>query len=150
MKTSGFPEIAATDGSFSPDSLQGKWTVLYFYPKDATPGCTVEGQEFRDLYPQFVDAGAAVYGCSRDSLASHRRFIEKQQFPFALISDSEELLCRAFDVIKEKQMYGKKVMGIERSTFLFNPEGELVQEWRKVKPAGHAQAVLEALRTMQT
>lgn len=142
-----FPTRVMTGGtSFSPESLQGQWTVLYFYPKDATPGCTTEGQDFRDHYAQFQALDAVVYGVSRDSLASHERFKEKQAFPFELVSDEDEALCQAFAVIKEKNMYGKKVMGIERSTFLFNPDGELVQEWRKVKVAGHVEAVLAALR----
>ncbi|MFC7521346.1 peroxiredoxin [Xanthomonas populi] len=123
----------------------GKWVVLYFYPKDSTPGCTTEGLDFNALLTQFTQAGAVVFGVSRDSVKSHDNFCAKQGFTFPLISDSDEALCRAFDVIKEK-MYGKQVLGIERSTFLMSPEGHVVQAWRKVKVAGHADAVLAALK----
>ncbi|MEQ7866875.1 peroxiredoxin [Xanthomonas arboricola pv. zantedeschiae] len=124
----------------------GKWVVLYFYPKDSTPGCTTEGLDFNALLPQFTQAGAVVLGVSRDSVKSHDNFCAKQGFTFPLISDGDEALCRAFDVIKEKNMYGKQVLGIERSTFLLSPEGVVVQAWRKVKVAGHADAVLAALK----
>ncbi|MBB3806442.1 peroxiredoxin [Xanthomonas cannabis] len=124
----------------------GKWLVLYFYPKDSTPGCTTEGLDFNALLPQFKKAGAVVLGVSRDSVKSHDNFCAKQGFTFPLISDSDEALCRAFDVIKEKNMYGKQVLGIERSTFLLSPEGHVVQAWRKVKVAGHAEAVLTAVK----
>ncbi|SDD78407.1 peroxiredoxin [Aquimonas voraii] len=127
-------------------TLKGRFVVVYAYPKDSTPGCTREGQDFRDLHPQFVALGAEVFGLSRDSVASHARFAEKQGFPFALISDPDEILCRALDVIQEKSLYGRKFMGIERSTFLFGPDGALMQTWRKVKVPGHAQAVLDALK----
>lgn len=120
--------------------------MLYFYPKDSTPGCTTEGLDFNALLPQFKKAGAMVLGVSRDSVKSHDNFCAKQGFAFPLISDSDEALCRAFDVIKEKNMYGKQVLGIERSTFLLSPEGHVVQEWRKVKVAGHAEAVLAAVK----
>lgn len=124
----------------------GKWVVLYFYPKDSTPGCTTEGLDFNALLPQFTQAGAVVLGVSRDSVKSHDNFCAKQGFTFPLVSDADEALCRAFDVIKEKNMYGKQVLGIERSTFLLSPEGVVVQAWRKVKVAGHADAVLAALK----
>ncbi|CAE6785538.1 peroxiredoxin [Xanthomonas arboricola] len=124
----------------------GKWVVLYFYPKDSTPGCTTEGLDFNALLPQFTQAGAVVLGVSRDSVKSHDNFCAKQGFTFPLVSDGEQALCRAFDVIKEKNMYGKQVLGIERSTFLLSPEGAVVQAWRKVKVAGHADAVLAALK----
>ncbi|PPT57960.1 peroxiredoxin [Xanthomonas arboricola] len=124
----------------------GKWVVLYFYPKDSTPGCTTEGLDFNALLPQFTQAGAVVLGVSRDSVKSHDNFCAKQGFTFPLVSDGDEALCRAFDVIKEKNMYGKQVLGIERSTFLLSPEGVVVQAWRKVKVAGHADAVLAALQ----
>ncbi|MCC4617758.1 peroxiredoxin [Xanthomonas campestris pv. asclepiadis] len=124
----------------------GKWVVLYFYPKDSTPGCTTEGLDFNALLPQFTQAGAVVLGVSRDSVKSHDNFCAKQGFAFPLVSDGDEALCRAFDVIKEKNMYGKQVLGIERSTFLLSPEGVVVQAWRKVKVAGHADAVLAALK----
>lgn len=124
----------------------GRWLVLYFYPKDSTPGCTTEGIEFNALLPQFEQAGATVLGVSRDSVKSHDNFCAKQGFRFPLISDADEALCRAFDVIKEKNMYGRQVRGIERSTFLLSPTGQLVRSWRKVKVPGHAQAVLDALQ----
>ena len=130
--------------------LAGQWLVLYFYPKDSTPGCTTEGLDFNALLPRFKRAGAQVFGVSRDSLKSHDNFCAKQGFKFPLISDSDEALCSAFDVIKMKNMYGKQVRGIERSTFLISPDGTLVQEWRKVKVAGHADAVLDALKASQT
>lgn len=130
--------------------LAGQWLVLYFYPKDSTPGCTTEGLDFNALLPRFKRAGAQVYGVSRDSLKSHDNFCAKQGFKFPLISDSDEVLCNAFDVIKMKNMYGKQVRGIERSTFLISPDSQLVQEWRKVKVAGHADAVLDALKAAQT
>lgn len=137
----------STSGSaVTPDSLRGKAYVLYFYPKDNTPGCTLESQQFRDLHGDFQAAGCQVFGVSRDSLKSHDRFREGQCLPFDLLSDPDETLCRLFDVIKTKNMYGKQVQGIERSTFLVDADGVLVAEWRKVKADGHAQAVLERVR----
>jgi len=127
-------------------SLRGRYVVIYAYPKDSTPGCTREGQDFRDLHAGFAALGAVVLGLSRDSVASHARFAEKQGFPFDLISDPDETLCRALDVIQEKSLYGRTFMRIERSTFLFGPDGALIQAWRKVKVPGHAQAVLDALK----
>ncbi|MDR6672889.1 peroxiredoxin [Xanthomonas sp. 1678] len=124
----------------------GRWLVLYFYPKDSTPGCTTEGIDFNALLPQFEQANAAVLGVSRDSLKSHDTFCAKQGFRFPLVSDADEALCRAFDVIKEKNMYGRQVLGIERSTFLISPSGRLLRSWRKVKVPGHAQAVYDALQ----
>lgn len=129
------------------DHAGGK-VVLYFYPRDMTPGCTTEGQDFRDLHAAFRKAGTAVFGISRDTCASHAKFRTRERFPFELLSDTEEQACRAFDVIKEKNMYGKKVLGIERSTFLIDAEGKLAREWRKVKVAGHAEEVLEAARSL--
>ncbi len=120
--------------------------VIYFYPKDNTPGCTREGQDFRDLYPQFIEAGADILGVSRDSVKVHGNFRSKHKLPFHLLSDNEELLCRQFDVIHEKKLYGRTYMGIERSTFLIDATGVLLQEWRKVRVPGHAQAVLDALK----
>jgi peroxiredoxin Q/BCP len=126
----------------------GKNLVIYFYPKDSTPGCTTEGQEFRDLHGEFARHNTAILGVSRDSVRSHDNFKTKQGFTFELLSDADETLCRQFDVIKEKNMYGKKVMGIERSTFLIDGKGVLRAEWRKVKAAGHAAAVLEAVKAL--
>lgn len=128
--------------------LAGKKVVLYFYPKDNTPGCTTEGQAFRDLYGEFQDAGALVLGVSKDSLRTHENFKQKQAFPFELISDSDESLCRLFDVIRMKQMYGKQYEGIERSTFVIDAQGVLRHEWRKVKVPGHVDQVLEAVRAL--
>jgi thioredoxin-dependent peroxiredoxin len=124
----------------------GHWLVLYFYPKDSTPGCTTEGLDFNALLPQFKRAGAAVFGVSRDSQKSHDNFCAKQGFAFPLVSDADEALCKAFDVIKLKNMYGKQVLGVERSTFLISPDSRIVEAWRKVKVAGHAESVLQALK----
>lgn len=129
-------------GFVSDEMLRGRPLVLYFYPKDNTSGCTLEGQAFARLHPRFERAGVAVYGVSRDGVRSHERFAAKHGFPFSLIADEEEVLCQAFDVIRPKMMYGKPVRGIERSTFLFDAQGRLVHEWRKVKPEGHAEEVL--------
>lgn len=129
--------------------FSGTWLVLYFYPKDSTPGCTTEGIDFNARLPQFEALGARVLGVSRDSVNSHDNFCAKQGFRFPLISDTDEALCTAFDVVKLKNMYGKQVRGIERSTFLISPEGRIVQSWRKLKVAGHADAVLDALKTAQ-
>lgn len=125
--------------------LRGKKVVIYFYPKDSTPGCTTEGQDFRDLNAKFKRQNALILGVSRDSIASHDKFREKHDFPFDLLSDPDEALCRQFDVIKEKSLYGRKFLGIERSTFLIGEDGKLKAEWRKVKVKGHAQEVLEAV-----
>ena len=128
-------------------SYKGQWVVLYFYPKDSTPGCTNEAQDFRDLYAQFRRRHAEVIGVSRDSQKSHANFALKQELPFPLVSDPDETWCQAFDVIHEKVLYGKRHMGVVRSTFLIDPDGRLVQEWRGVKVPGHAQVVLEAIPT---
>ena len=125
-------------------ALKGKKVVLYFYPKDSTPGCTTQGGDFRDLYSQFQVANTLVFGISRDSIKSHENFKAKQKFPFELLSDADETLCNIFDVLKQKKLFGKEYLGIERSTFLINEEGKLVEEWRKVKVPNHVQAVLEA------
>ncbi len=127
-------------------ALRGSNVVLYFYPKDETPGCTTEGQEFRDLHAKFRRLNTQIFGVSRDSLASHEKFRDKHQFPFDLISDPDETLCRQFDVIQEKSLYGRKFMGIERSTFLIDASGKLRAEWRKVKVKGHAGEVLAAAK----
>lgn len=124
---------------------RGQWLILYFYPKDATPGCTREGQDFRDAYADFTALKAEIIGVSRDNVACHERFKQKEQFPFPLISDPEEMLCEQFDVIKNKMLYGKSVRGIERSTFLINPEGAIHSAWRKVKVEGHVAAVYQKL-----
>ncbi|WP_374317494.1 peroxiredoxin [Pseudoxanthomonas kaohsiungensis] len=124
----------------------GRWLVLYFYPKDSTPGCTTEGLDFNALLPRFRELGAEVLGVSRDSVKSHDNFCAKQGFDFALVSDGDEALCRAFDVIHEKNMYGRKVLGVVRSTFLLSPDSRIAREWRGVKVPGHAQAVLDALK----
>ena len=136
-------EAASTDGTFRLSDHAGRQVVLYFYPKDNTPGCTTEGQQFRDLHAQFVKAGAVVAGVSRDSLKSHENFKGKMGFPFPLLSDADEALCKQFDVIRMKNMYGKQVRGIERTTFVIDREGKLAHEWRKVKVEGHAREVLE-------
>jgi len=127
----------------------GRWLVLYFYPKDNTPGCTTEGRDFAALLPKFRRAGADVLGVSRDSARSHENFCNKQDFGFELISDADEVLCRAFDVIREKQLYGRKYIGVDRSTFLIAPDGHVAQQWRGVKVPGHAQAVLESLQSLR-
>ena len=137
-----------TAGEYQPFKLsdfRDKKVIVYFYPKDSTPGCTNEAMAFRDNYSQFLDANAVIFGVSRDLLKSHDRFKEKLELPFYLISDPDELLCQQFAVIKEKMMYGKKVIGIERSTFLINTDGKLAQEWRKVKVDGHVDEVLAAV-----
>jgi len=129
--------------TFTLSACRGSTVVLYFYPKDSTPGCTTEAQQFRDLYPKFIEAGAVVVGVSRDSVRSHENFKAKQELPFDLLSDAEEILCARFSVIKMKSMYGKQVRGIERSTFVIDGHGVLRREWRGVKVAGHAQEVLD-------
>ncbi len=135
--------LPATGGqTFTLSACRGSIVVLYFYPKDSTPGCTTEAQQFRDLHAQFLDAGAIIVGASRDSLKSHENFRAKQELPFALLADTEESLCQQFSVIRMKSMYGKQVRGIERSTFVIDRNGVLRREWRGVKVAGHAQKVL--------
>ena len=122
--------------------------VLYFYPKDMTPGCTLEGQDFRDLHAAFKRAKTTVLGISKDSCERHAKFRTKEKFPFELLSDEDEKVCRLFDVIREKSLYGRKFMGIERSTFLVDASGKLIREWRKVKVKGHAAEVLEAAQQL--
>ncbi|HQU49430.1 MAG TPA: peroxiredoxin [Casimicrobiaceae bacterium] len=138
----------ATAGPFTLSDHRGHPVVLYFYPKDNTPGCTTEGAQFRDLHGKFAKAGAVVAGVSRDSIRSHQNFAAKMGFPFPLISDPDEKLCQAFDVIRMKNMYGKKVRGIERSTFLVGADGKLAREWRGVKVPGHAAEVLAAVEAL--
>lgn len=144
-RVENFTLPATGNQNLSLNDFKGRSLVIYFYPKDSTPGCTLEGQNFRDLYPQFLAAGADIVGVSRDSVRTHQNFRNKHEFPFHLLSDDEEKLCKQFDVIKEKKLYGRTYMGIERSTFLINPEGVLQQQWRKVRVPGHAQAVLDAI-----
>jgi peroxiredoxin Q/BCP len=138
----------ATGGTFTLSAHRGEKVVVYFYPKDNTSGCTTEGAQFRDAYARFRKAGAIVVGVSRDSVRSHESFKTKLSFPFELISDADEMLCAQFDVIRMKNMYGKQVRGIERSTFLIDGDGRLVREWRKVKVEGHVDAVLAAVETL--
>ena len=142
-------EIPATgEKTIRLSALKGKNVVIYFYPKDSTPGCTLEGQDFRDNIGEFSTRNTIILGVSRDSIKSHEKFKSKQAFPFDLLSDETEQLCELFDVIKEKNMYGKKVMGIERSTFLIDETGKLRNEWRKVKVKGHVNEVLEAVKSL--
>jgi peroxiredoxin Q/BCP len=147
-KKIGAFKAVTTAAPISDKELAGTPYVLYFYPKDDTPGCTLEGQDFRDRHAEFARLGVRVLGVSRDSLASHAKFRAKHALPFDLVSDADEALCRRFDVIKEKNMYGKKVLGIERSTFLVDAAGVLRQEWRKVKVDGHVAAVLAAAKAL--
>ncbi|MFK7605859.1 MULTISPECIES: peroxiredoxin [unclassified Pseudomonas] len=142
-------EIAATgEQTVRLSALKGKQVVIYFYPKDSTPGCTTEGQGFRDHYAEFQAANTEVFGVSRDSLKSHENFKAKQGFPFELLSDKDEALCQLFDVIKLKKLYGKEYMGVDRSTFLIDKDGVLRHEWRGVKVPGHVEAVLEQAKAL--
>lgn len=142
-------QAQATSGQqVSLDALRGQQVVLYFYPKDNTPGCTTEGQDFRDRHAAFAAANTRIFGVSRDSLRTHENFRLKHGFPFELISDADEQLCQLFAVIKPKKLYGKEYLGIERSTFLIDTAGVLRREWRGVKVPGHAEAVLEAARAL--
>jgi peroxiredoxin Q/BCP len=138
----------ATGGAFNLVEHRGSPLVLYFYPKDNTPGCTTEAMQFRDLHPEFLASGARIFGISRDSLKSHEGFKAKLGLPFELITDSDEAVCRLFNVIKTKNLYGKQVLGIERSTFLIDAKGRLANEWRGVKADGHAQAVLQTIKSL--
>ena len=136
------------DFIFHLSDYKGQKIVIYFYPKDSTPGCTKEGEDFRDSFENFKEKNTVIIGVSRDSVTSHDKFSNKYNFPFKLISDENEKVCKLFDVIKEKNMYGRKYMGIERSTFLIDDKGVLVNEWRKVKVNGHVEQVLEALNKL--
>ena len=147
-KVASFSLPATGDKELSLKDFKGTNLVLYFYPKDSTPGCTLEGQNFRDSYQQFREHNTEILGVSRDSLKAHENFKSKQNFPFDLLSDADETLCRQFDVIQEKNMYGRKFMGIVRCTFLIDGEGILRQEWRKVRVKGHAEAVLDAVSAL--
>jgi len=147
-KVANFSLPATGDKTISLRDYAGTHLVLYFYPKDNTPGCTLEGQDFRDAYRKFRKAGAEILGVSRDSMKLHEKFRSKLSLPFDLLSDEDEVLCRQFDVIREKSLYGRKFMGIERSTFLLDEKGVLRQEWRKVRVKGHAEEVLQAVRSL--
>ncbi|MEC7118932.1 MAG: peroxiredoxin [Pseudomonadota bacterium] len=139
-------DVHTTQGVFNLAQLVGQPLILYFYPKDATPGCTTQAQDFRDLLPEFSALGVRILGISRDSMKSHDKFTANECLPFPLASDESEQVCRYYDVIQMKNMYGKMVEGVVRSTFLYNARGELVEQWRKVKPAGHAHMLLEYVR----
>ncbi|MBO6279050.1 MAG: peroxiredoxin, partial [Pseudomonas sp.] len=139
---------ATSEKTVSLSQLKGKQVVIYFYPKDSTPGCTTEGQGFRDHYAEFQAANTEVFGVSRDSLKSHENFKAKQGFPFELLSDKDEALCQLFDVIKLKKLYGKEYLGVDRSTFLIDKDGVLRHQWRGVKVPGHVEAVLEQAKAL--
>ena len=141
-----FEALATSGVRFTPQAFAGRAVVLYFYPKDHTPGCTTEAMQFRDMHKEFVKAGAVVFGVSRDNMASHDKFKQSLELPFELIADTEEKLCHMFGVVKNKIMYGKKVKGIERSTFLMDASGVLRAEWRGIKVAGHVDEVLAAVK----
>lgn len=141
-------ELESTVGSVNLSGIKDKNILVYFYPKDNTPGCTTEGRDFNELYPQFEHSNCLIFGISRDPVKSHLRFKDKQAFQFELISDPDEALCQAFGVIKLKKLYGREYMGVERSSFLFDTKGLLVKEWRKVRVKGHAEEVLEAAKEL--
>ena len=147
-KVPAFSSLVTGGGSWKSSTAAGKNLVIYFYPRDNTPGCTKEGEAFRDLAPAFAKANTAILGVSPDSIASHEKFKAKYGFPFELLSDEAQQLCQLFDVIREKSLYGRKFIGVERSTFLIDSSGVLRQEWRKVKVPGHAEAVLEAAKAL--
>ena len=147
-KIPAFTSLVTGGGSWKSSAAAGRNLVLYFYPRDNTPGCTKEGEAFRDLAPAFAKANTAILGVSTDSVASHEKFKAKYGFPFELLSDEQQQLCHLFDVIQEKSMYGRKFIGVERSTFLIDSSGVLRQQWRKVKVPGHAEAVLEAAKAL--
>jgi thioredoxin-dependent peroxiredoxin len=147
-KVPGFSLPMTGGGTWSLKDAAGGKLVIYFYPRDMTSGCTRESQDFRDLYGAFRKAGVTVVGVSRDSVASHDKFTARESLPFALLADTDERVCKLFDVIKTKSLYGRKYLGVERSTFLIDATGRLRQEWRNVKVPGHAEAVLEAARNL--
>ncbi len=140
---------ATGEVAFSINNFRGKYLLLYFYPKDNTPGCTLEGQDFASLHPQFQTLGCEVFGISKDSVRVHENFRKKHQFPFQLLADSNEELCNAFGVIQQKKLYGRTYMGIVRSTYLLDPEGRVIAAWEKVKVKGHAQIVLDTLKELK-
>ncbi len=147
-KVPGFSLPMTGGGTWSLKDAAGGKLVIYFYPRDMTSGCTRESRDFRDLYGAFRKAGVAVVGVSRDSVASHDKFTARESLPFALLADTDERVCKLFDVIKTKSLYGRKYLGVERSTFLIDATGRLRREWRNVKVPGHAEAVLEAARNL--
>ncbi|MCW8856816.1 MAG: thioredoxin-dependent thiol peroxidase [Kangiella sp.] len=147
-KAPNFKLPATGDQTLSLADFKGKNLVIYFYPKDNTPGCTTEGQDFRDHFKQFQKHNTEILGVSRDSIRTHENFRKKHEFPFDLLSDVDEEMCKAFDVIKQKKLYGREYMGIERSTFLIDAQGKLKQEWRKLKVKGHVEEVLEAVKAL--
>ena len=144
-----FEALATSGVKFTPQTFAGRAVVLFFYPKDHTPGCTTEAMQFRDLHAEFLAAGAVVFGISRDNMLSHEKFRQNLELPFELIADTEEKLCHMFGVVKNKIMYGKKVKGIERSTFLIDAGGVLRAEWRGIKVAGHVEEVLQAVKNFK-
>jgi peroxiredoxin Q/BCP len=144
-----FEALATSGVKFTPSAFHGRAVVLYFYPKDHTPGCTTEAMQFRDKYKEFIEAGAVLFGVSRDNMASHEKFRQNLELPFELIADTEEKLCHMFGVVKNKIMYGKKVKGIERSTFLIDTSGVMRGEWRGIKVAGHVDEVLQAVKDLK-
>jgi peroxiredoxin Q/BCP len=148
MTVPDFSAAMTSDRTFQLSDYKGKKIVLYFYPKDNTPGCTTEGIQFRELYPEFQQANAEIFGVSRDTIRSHEGFKAKLEMPFELISDPDEAVCNLFDVMKMKNMYGKKVRGIERSTFIIDESGKLVKEWRGVKVPGHIDEVLKFVKAL--
>ena len=146
-----FPEFNLYDDKrkfITEENLNGKWSVIFFYPKDSTPGCTTEGQDFRDNYKEFKKNNTEILGVSRDSIKSHENFKDKQSFPFELLSDPDEKVCSAFDVMKLKSMYGREYIGVDRSTFLVNKKGVIIKEWRSVKVKGHVDEVLEMAKSL--
>ena len=147
-KVPSFSSILDDGSNLKSNDLKGKYVVIYFYPKDSTPGCTKEGEDFRDLYKEFKKHDSLIFGVSRDSVVSHEKFKNKYNFPFSLISDEDESLCNIFDVIKEKNMYGRKYMGIERTTFLVSAGGTIYKIWNKVKVKDHIEDVLKSSREM--
>tara|TARA_Y100000766_G_scaffold44507_1_gene34627 strand:+ start:537 stop:1004 length:468 start_codon:yes stop_codon:yes gene_type:complete len=143
-----FKGDSTSNKTISNKDFLGKNLVIYFYPKDSTPGCTTEGQDFRDNYKNFKKLNTDILGVSRDSVKSHENFKQKQSFPFELLSDPEEIMCKAFDVMKLKSMYGKEYIGVDRSTFLISSEGKIIKEWRSVKVKGHVDEVLDEVKKL--
>ena len=143
-----FSAEATSEQVISNQTYKDKNVVIYFYPKDSTPGCTTEGQEFRDNYKKFKKYNTEILGVSRESIKSHENFKSKQNFPFELLSDPDEKVCKAFDVMKMKSMYGRQYMGVDRSTFIVNDQGKIIKEWRSVKVKGHVQEVLETVEIL--